>query len=148
MSPPRPPGSAIARLATFWVGARAFARQHPVHTHVQLRPGEEAADESPNPGDIGYGFDNNDNPTAITRNGLTTTISYDQLNRRSLQTLPSGVTTNWYYDAHGFVNLILSNNGNLDGHGYTRDAVTGDPLSSTNALGQRWYMRILFGCSL
>ena len=33
------------------------------------------------------------------------------------------MTTNWYYDTHGFVNLILSNNGNLDGHGYTRDAV-------------------------
>jgi YD repeat-containing protein len=78
---------------------------------------------SPNPGDIGYSFDNNDNVTGITRNGLTTGITYDALNRRSVQTLPSGVTTNWAYDAHGFVSLILSHNGNLDGHGYTRDAV-------------------------
>src|SRR5712692_1296020 len=32
---------------------------------------------SPNPGDIAYAFDNNDNTTAITRNGQTTTIGYD-----------------------------------------------------------------------
>ena len=51
-----------------------------------------------------------------------------------MQTLPSGVTTNWYYDAHGFVNLILSNNGNLDGHGYTRDAVGN--ITQENVNGQ------------
>jgi hypothetical protein len=44
---------------------------------------------SPNPRDISYSFDNNGNVSAISRNGLTTSISYDALNRPSVRTLPS-----------------------------------------------------------
>jgi RHS repeat-associated protein len=72
---------------------------------------------------ISYGFDNNSNVVSITQNGLTTWTAYDALNRPSGRSLPSGVNTHWYYDSHGFVSQILTNNGTLDGHGFTRDAM-------------------------
>ena len=74
-----------------------------------------------------------DNITGITQNAKTTSISYVALNRISLQTLPSGLTTDWYYDTHGFVNLILSNNGNLLNDGDGEEETLSEAWSETTS---------------
>jgi YD repeat-containing protein len=85
---------------------------------------------------ISYAFDNNDNTTSITQDAATTSISYDGLNRPTTRTLPSGVQTTWAYDSHGFVSSILSNNGNIDGHAFTRDAVGNVTVNNREKLSQ------------
>ncbi|MGH3577795.1 MAG: RHS repeat-associated core domain-containing protein, partial [Mycobacterium sp.] len=77
---------------------------------------------------MSYGFDNDDNLTGITQNGTTANLTFDALNRLTLQSLPTRphpVTTAWAFDAAGFLTSVTSaNNGTtLDSHTYTRDAV-------------------------
>jgi RHS repeat-associated protein len=76
-------------------------------------------------GAISYGYDLTHNLTAITQNGLTATLEYDELGRLKKRTLPNGVSTEYGFNTAGFLTSLISKKSGVafDSHSYSHDAI-------------------------
>ena len=71
---------------------------------------------------------NDDDLVSILQSGATASLTYDQLDRLTQQTLPTTpnpVSTAWNFDTAGRLSSVTStrNGTGLDSHTYTRDPV-------------------------
>ena len=48
---------------------------------------------------MSYGYDDADRLTSVTRGSAVVALAYDNINRRSSQTLPNGVVVEYWYDS-------------------------------------------------
>jgi YD repeat-containing protein len=79
----------------------------------------------PGQGLIAYGYDNADNAISVSQNAQQSQFCYDPLNRMCQRILPNSVTTDWAFNAAGFVTSILSKKSGVtfDSHTFTGDNV-------------------------
>jgi RHS repeat-associated protein len=73
----------------------------------------------------GYYFSPLDQITSIVQGGLTSSFVYDALGRMTNRSPPNGVSTDWAFDAPGFLSSVISKRAGLtfDSHVYGRDPV-------------------------
>ena len=70
-------------------------------------------------GTVGYGYDNSDRLTSVTRGGSGFTYSYDSAGRLAARTYPDGSTTSYGYDDDSRLSTVTVGSGTT---GYTYDA--------------------------